>query len=219
VTTPPGPEIRIILAAVESPLADAWERFCGDVPFVTVHRDSILDVATDAVVSPANSYGFMDGGIDAQYLDHFGPEIQARVRRQIYDHHAGELLVGVADIVETGHGAIPFLIAAPTMRVPMVLRDSPNAYLAARAVFLLIQRGTFANGAFAGQRIADHVRTVALPGLGTGVGRIGFNTCARQVRAAIDDVLLSGYAMPRSWAEASERHQLLYIDRPTRLQY
>jgi tetrahydromethanopterin S-methyltransferase subunit C len=75
------------------------------------------------------------------------------------------------------------------------------------------------SGALADQRIADHVRTVALPGLGTGVGRIGFNTCARQVRAAIDDVLLAGYEMPRSWAEASERHQLLYTDRPTRLQY
>jgi len=219
VATSPISAPRIILAAVESPLANAWERFCGDLPFVTVHRDSILDVATDAVVSPANSYGFMDGGIDAQYLDYFGREIQTRVRRQIYDHHAGELLVGVADIVETGHATIPFLITAPTMRVPMVLHDSPNAYLAARAVFLLVQRGTFANGAFVGQRIAEHVRTVALPGLGTGVGRIGFNTCARQVRAAIDDVLLSGYQMPRSWAEASERHQLLYTDRPTRLQY
>jgi hypothetical protein len=116
--TSPTTELRIILAAVESRLADARERFCGDVPFVTVHRDSILDVATDAVVSPANSYGFMDGGVDALYMNHFGHEIQSRVRRQIYDHHAGELLVGVADIVETGHRTIPFLIAAPTMRVP-----------------------------------------------------------------------------------------------------
>ena len=156
------PELRIILAAVESPLVDASDRFCGDVPFVTVHRRSILDVPTDAVVSPANSYGFMDGGIDALYMSHFGHEIQTRVRRQIYDHHAGELLVGVADIVETGHDTIPLLIAAPTMRVPMVLRDSPNAYLAARAVFLLLQRGSFANGAFAGDRVADHVRAVAL---------------------------------------------------------
>ena len=107
-------ELRIVLAAVERPLADAWERFCDDLEFVTVHRGSILDVAADAVVSPANSYGFMDGGIDALYVDHFGDDIQLRVRRQIHDHHAGELLVGMADIVETGHSAIPFLIAAPT---------------------------------------------------------------------------------------------------------
>jgi len=150
-----------------------------DLPFVTVHRASIFEVETDAVVSPANSFGFMDGGIDALYMDHFGPDIQLRARRQISEQHAGELVVGAADLVETGHDKTPFLIAAPTMRVPIVLRDSPNAYLAARAVFLLIQRRRFSTGPHAGQRNADYVRTVAMPGLGTGVGRIGFNTCAR----------------------------------------
>jgi len=105
------------------------------------------------------------------------------------------------------------------MRVPTVHRDSTNAYLAARAVFLLVLRGGFTRGRRAGQRIADDVHTIAIPGLGTGVGRIGFNTCARQVRAAIDDVLLGQFEMPHSWAEASERHQLLYTDRPTRLQF
>jgi O-acetyl-ADP-ribose deacetylase (regulator of RNase III) len=211
--------LRLVLAAVEPPLADAWERFCGDLAFVTVHRGSILDVACDAVVSPANSFGYMDGGIDARYMDFFGEHIQLRVRRQIYDHHAGELLVGAADIVETGHPDIPFLIAAPTMRVPMVLRESVNAYLAARAVFLLVQRGHFTSGRDAGEPIAERVRVLAMPGLGTGVGRIGFSTCAAQVRAAIDDILLGGYEMPHSWAEASERHQLLYTDQPRRLQY
>jgi len=94
--------MKIILAAVEESLANAWERFCGDVDGVSVHRGSILDVDCDAVVSPANSFGFMDGGIDALYLDYFGPAIQVRVRRQIYDRHHGELVVGTAEIVETG---------------------------------------------------------------------------------------------------------------------
>jgi len=212
-------DLRLVLAAVEPPLADAWEDACGDLAFVTVHRGSILDVACDAVVSPANSFGFMDGGIDAGYMEFFGESIQLRVRRQIYDHHAGELLVGAADLVATGHAAIPFLSAAPTMRVPMVLHESVNAYRAARAVLLLVQRGRFVSGRHAGERIAERVRVLAMPGLGTGVGRIGFSTCARQVRAAIDDILLGGYEMPHSWAEASERHQLLYTDRPRRPQF
>src|SRR5262249_2742406 len=127
--------MRIILSAVEPQLANAWEKFCGDLDFVTIHRGSILDLQCDAVVSPANSFGFMDGGIDGLYLDFFGHEIQARVRRQIFDYHDGELIVGNADIVETAHTQIPFLIVAPTMRVPMVLHDSVNPYLAARAVF------------------------------------------------------------------------------------
>ena len=211
--------MKLILSAVEKRLDAAWREACSDLEFVSFHLGSILETGADAVVSPANSFGFMDGGIDAVYPNHFPGDIQMRVRRQIFDHHAGELLVGAADIVETGDDAIPFLIAAPTMRVPMVLRDSVNAYLAARAVFLLVRDGTFKSGPHRGEAICDRVRTVAMPGLGTGVGRMAPDICARQVRAAIDDVLLPGYLMPQSWAEASERHQLFFTDRPVRLQY
>lgn len=211
--------MNLILTAVEKSLADAWEKFCGDLDFVTVHQGSILDVECDAVVSPANSFGFMDGGIDAVYLTHFGYEIQTRVRRQIFEYHHGELTVGNADVVETENEAIPFLIVAPTMRVPMILHDTVNPYLAARAIFTLVKYKTFLSGSLKDKPISEHIKTVALPGLGTGVGRVGFNTCAHQVRQAIDDILLENYTMPQSWAEASERHQLLYTDNLKRLQY
>lgn len=211
--------MKLILTAVEKSLADAWQKFCGDLDFVTVHHGSILDVECDAVVSPANSFGFMDGGIDAIYLNHFGYDIQTRVRQQIFEHHYGELVVGEADAVETGDRSIPFLIVAPTMRVPMILHETVNPYLAARAIFNLVKYKNFLSGSFKNQPIAEHIKTVALPGLGMGVGRVGFNTCAHQVRAAIDDVLLEKYTMPQSWAEASERHQLLYTNNLKRLQY
>lgn len=211
--------MKLILTAVEKSLADAWQKFCGDLDFVTVHQGSILETECDAVVSPANSFGFMDGGIDAIYLWHFGNDLQTRVRRQIFEHHHGELVVGNADVVETGNEAIPFLIVAPTMRVPMILQDTVNPYLAARAIFTLVKHKTFLSGSHEGASIAEHIKTIALPGLGTGVGRVGFNTCAHQVRKAIDDILLENYTMPQSWAEASERHQLLYTDKLKRLQY
>ena len=211
--------MKLILAATEASLGDAWEKFCGDLDFVEIHRGSILEVNCDAVVSPANSFGFMDGGIDALYMDYFGSEIQMTVRRQIYYLHGGELVVGNADVVETGNDNIPFLIVAPTMRVPMVLNDSVNPYLAARAVFRLVKESMFISGQFEGQRIGDHIKRVAMPGLGTGVGKVGYNTCAHQVRSAINDVLLKQYQMPQSWAEASERHQLLYTTKLKRLQY
>lgn len=211
--------MRLILCAVKSSLADAWTQYCGDLDFVTIHHGSILDVECDAVVSPANSFGFMDGGIDFIYMDYFGKDIQLKVRRQIFDHHHGELIVGNADIVETGDSKIPYLIAAPTMRVPMVLHDSVNAYLAARAVFILVTSGIFTSGAKTGEKISDHVKTVAMPGLGTGVGNITSKVCALQVRTAINDILLRQYVMPKSWAEASENHQLLYTNQLKRLQY
>jgi hypothetical protein len=59
--------MKIILTALNKPLADAWEHFCGQFDFVTVHQGSIVDLSVDAVVSPANSFGFMDGGVDLIY--------------------------------------------------------------------------------------------------------------------------------------------------------
>jgi hypothetical protein len=90
--------------------------------------------------------------------------------------------------------------------------------LAARAVFLLIRHGLVPVGTLAGERVESLVTSVALPGLGTGVGQVGPNTCARQVQAAIEEVVLGRGAFPRTWAEAQQRHQLLYTDRVRDLQ-
>lgn len=205
--------LRVVLSAVEPELADAWERFCGDLPGISLHRGSILDVECDAVVSAANSFGFMDGGIDAIYSRHFGWHVERQLQELIQIHHHGELLVGQAEIITTNNARIPFLIAAPTMRVPMILRESVNPYLAARAALLLVKHGTFKSGAFAGETIGSVVKTIAFPGLGTGVGKVGPNMCARQFRTAHEEVVLDRGSFPGSWADAQSRHQLLYGDR------
>lgn len=207
--------MKIILSAIDEGLSAAWHKFCGDLDFVEIRTGSILEVDCDAVVSPANSFGFMDGGIDALYLNYFGPGIQSSVQQMIAERHHGELLVGSAEIVGTNDARIPWLIVAPTMRVPMVLQDSVNVYLAARAVFLLIKHGKLPSGS----PISEKISTVAFPGLGTGVGRFSPNTSARQMRSAIDEILLGEFTPPKTWAEASERHQLLYTDHPRRLQH
>ena len=210
--------VEVILTSTSHDLSEAWRRFCGEYPGVRVHDGSILDVQCDALVSPANSFGFMDGGIDALYLKRFGSDLQEKVQAMIRGTHGGELMVGNADIVETGDSTVPFLIVAPTMRVPMVLRDTVNPYLAARAVFRLVRQGVFGHGRHSGRSVGELIHRVALPGLGTGVGQVSPNVCAHQVAQAIEDVLLERYSMPRTWAEASERHQQLYGRRVRRLQ-
>jgi O-acetyl-ADP-ribose deacetylase (regulator of RNase III) len=211
--------MKIILSAVESEFAEAWSRFCSDFDFVEVHGDSILTLSCDAVVSPGNSFGFMDGGVDMLYIQHFGWHIQDRLQQIIKSKHHGELLVGAAEIVETDNPQIPYLIAAPTMRVPMILSNSINPYLAARAALLLIKYGTFASGSLKGEAVSGFVECVAFPGLGTGVGRLGPNLCARQVRAAIEEVVLEERKFPLSWADAQKQHQQLYTNRIRDLQH
>jgi O-acetyl-ADP-ribose deacetylase (regulator of RNase III) len=161
----------------------------------------------------------MDGGIDLLYSRYFGWHMQERLQRLIVQRHHGELLVGTAEIVETDDSRIPYLISAPTMRVPMVLHDSVNPYLACRAALLLVKHGIFSAGSHKGEPVAFHVKSIAFPGLGTGVGRIAPHICARQARAAIEEIILGKTRFPASWNEAQARHQRLYADNVRNLQF
>ena len=205
--------IELHLCALDPQMVQAWSRYFGATAHVSLHEGDILARRADAILSPANSFGFMDGGIDLAYSHTFGWHVQKRLQRAIWERHHGELLVGTAEIVETDHPRINYVIAAPTMRVPMILRETVNPYLAARAALLLIKHERFRDDPFAGETVASVVRTVAFPGMGTGVGKVGPNTCARQVRAAIEEVILDKGSFPQTWADAQSRHQLLYGDR------
>lgn len=206
--------MRVILATPDPSIAAAWsEAFAASE--VEIHHGSILDVECDALVSPANSFGFMDGGLDLAYSQRFGWDLQDRLRRVILERHHGELLVGAAEIIETGTALPGWLIAAPTMRVPMRLpKHSVNPYLSTRAALLAARRGRLPDGTPASSR----VKVLAIPAMGTGVGGISPKLCAGQMRAAYDAIVLSEARLPTSWAEASHDHQLLYTSKPKRLQ-
>jgi O-acetyl-ADP-ribose deacetylase (regulator of RNase III) len=127
----------------------------------------------------------MRGGVDAVYAQAF-PNIEQTVRSAVLAFHGGELPVGEALIVPTGAHAPAWLISAPTMRVPgeLLPSDTVHPYLAARGVFRLWQNGLLDEGV----RIHQVVHSIALPGLGTGIGGVAPETCARQVIAAWDEV-------------------------------
>jgi len=211
--------MHFILTAVKDDLAEAFEKHSVDLSNVTVHRGSIFDVDCDAVVSPANSFGFMDGGIDAFYCWRYGKHVQDSVRMAILRYWHGELPIGAAEIVSTEDSDTPYLIAAPTMRVPMILGDwSINPYLAIRASVILLREGFFREGPNEGDPIADHIERVAVPGMGTGVGKMPFDLAAGQMCEAIRKHSEGRHYLPKSWDEASETHQILLGTNPSDLQ-
>jgi O-acetyl-ADP-ribose deacetylase (regulator of RNase III) len=177
--------LRLVLCAVEDALAEAWESAADGRREVYTHRGSTLDVPADAVVSPANSYGWMRGGIDAVYASTF-PAIEQHVRSAVLAYHGGELPVGQAVIVPTDLAAPAWLISAPTMREPgeRLPQDTVHPYLAARAVFRMWREGRLEDG----RPVRSVVSTIAMPGLGTGIGGVPPEVCARQVMAAWDEV-------------------------------
>ena len=207
--------MNLIFVDLQQDVVSAWEEKFHGYPQVSVQSGSIFEVDCEEIVSPANSFGYMDGGLDLRISQYFGWHVQERLQGVIRDKHHGELLVGAAEIVSTDNSGTPFVISAPTMRVPMILSDTVNVYLATRAVILLVLHRHFPDG----RAVSEDVRTVAVPGMGTGVGRMPPSTCARQMKAAVDDVLLGKSSFPSSWHEAQVKHQLLYGDSTRDLQY
>ncbi|WP_092533062.1 macro domain-containing protein [Amycolatopsis arida] len=177
---------ELVLCAVDEALATAWRSVATAMEGrVRVHQGSVLDVPAQAVVSPANSFGWMRGGIDATYARAF-PEVEQNVRSAVLAYHGGELPIGEAIVVPTGEPAPAWLISAPTMREPgeRLPEDTVHPYLAARAVFQLWRDGRLEEGL----DVRRAVDTIAMPGLGTGVGGVAPETCARQVGAAWEEV-------------------------------
>jgi O-acetyl-ADP-ribose deacetylase (regulator of RNase III) len=137
----------------------------------------------DAYVSPANSYGWMNGGIDAIYSQMF-PFVQARVQDKIGRINPSPqsvnkpfLPVGSATIVTVSSrdNTPSQLICAPTMEMPMSIAKKPeNIYYAMYAILKVTQ-------------YLPKNFTVAIPGLGTGVGRVPPTVSAQYIRKAFDD--------------------------------
>ena len=159
---------------------------------IEVAHRSVLDRPVDAVVSPANSFGFMDGGVDWAYLRFFGDQLQTRVQLVIRLQKFQELQVGSAVAVPTYHEAIRFLIVAPTMRVPKIITDPADVMLATRAAV----------------RVATDFRFehIVMPGMGTGCGQVRPDIAASAMKAGIEAGLRDTPQRPYSWQEAQERH-------------
>lgn len=140
-----------------------------------------------ALVSPANSFGFMDGGIDATYTAHFGSKVQEQLQKVIAARPLRELLVGEAITVNTDDVRIPWVICAPTMRTPRSIAGTLNVYLAFKAVL-----SEYAETVAVQARNSLDVRmerdvTLAVPGLGAGSGLMPYHIVARQMAAAWDE--------------------------------
>lgn len=168
--------MRLHLVDIDPLVATELRYAFGSHSEVEVVCGNMLEIAKNCVVSPANSYGFMDGGIDAAYLQFFGPSIQTSVQNAIMRRSEGLLPVGAALAVATQHPVIPYLIVAPTMETPEEVPAS-NAGRAFRAVLRLIQREPL---------LGDDIYC---PGLATLVGRVPAKEAAQSMAEAYRDWL------------------------------
>lgn len=175
-------DFELILIDQRAALCDTWKQYFADLPRVRVVNDRFENVAEfDCMVSPANSFGLMDGGIDAAITRFFGGKIMSDVQAHIIREFLGEQPVGTAFVIGTGHPQHPWLVHAPTMRVPMEISRTDNVYLAMWAMLRAVHHHNL--------RVEARIETVLCPGLGTGAGHVPPREAARQMALAYRNYL------------------------------
>lgn len=163
--------MELFLIDTSPVIVSAWDRVFFDLPEIVIEQGNILDRAENTIVSPANSYGYMDGGIDRVYRDFFGTSIENTVQDSIKKKWGNYLPVGSSILVQTGSQTIPYLIVAPTMFLPEPIKPQ-NCFYAMSAILNAVDKHK------------NIVSKVFCPGLGTGVGQVEPIESAKEMKAA-----------------------------------
>lgn len=122
--------MQIYLLDFNEKMVDAWKKHFHPIfddvapvefiqsdfgAFMEKHESDI-----DAVVSPANAYGLMDGGYDATITEYFGRDLQLSIQNKIIEEYFGEQPVGTSISIKIPNSDV-LLIHTPTMRTPSTM--------------------------------------------------------------------------------------------------
>lgn len=132
---------------------------------VLLRQGSILEVRAEAIVNAANSQGVMGGGVAGVIRRAAGKEVEEEAMAQ------APIPVGSAALTGGGKTRFRGIIHAPTMTRPAARIPPENVYQATAAALQLADAKGF--------------RTLALPGMGTGVGGVAHEEAARQMARAL----------------------------------
>ncbi|MBL8149712.1 MAG: macro domain-containing protein [Blastocatellia bacterium] len=163
--------MELFLVDKQAQLVECWKKEFKHFPEVKIICEDILSVADNTVVSPANSYGFMDGGIDRIYLEYFGNGLQKIVMDEIAKLSDRYVPIGSSLVVSTKHKKIPYLILSPTMVTP----GTTTAASGYHAMASTLKAATMA---------ASSIKRVFCPGLGTGIGQVPYEEAAKEMALA-----------------------------------
>eukprot|EP00833_Pecoramyces_ruminatium_P014472 jgi/Orpsp1_1/1188504/evm.model.d7180000065374.1 len=173
--------MEIYLLDLNKNITDAWEHYFkgaekdGDTIHIVYDVfDHFMNThKIDCVVSPANSYGLMDGGYDAAITDYFGKSLISSVQDYIRKHYFCEQPVGTSFIIPIPQSEIR-LIHTPSMRVPNIIKDPIVVYHCMRSTLICAMQ----NG----------VKSIVIPAFGGFCGKVPVDTLAQLMRAAYDQL-------------------------------
>lgn len=148
---------------------------------ITVKRGDITTEDVDAIVNPSNSYGIMGGGVAWVIKKKGGQEIEDEAVAK------APIPVGTAVLTTGGTLKAKHVIHATTMEEPAKRIGIGNVRKATEAALLCASQ--------------NNIKTIAFPGMGTGVGGVDPQEAAEAMveviknysDSDIEEVVLVGY--------------------------
>ena len=170
--------MKIYLLDRNEGIVEAWKKeFEGEKNVLAVQGDFARFLHAhpeiDGIVSPANSFGYMDGGYDAAITAYFGEELGEKVRDYIDAHCYGEQALGTA-IAVTIPGTEKKLLHVPTMRLPSPIREPLLIYQCMRSTLI--------------KALEEGIRAIVIPAFGGATGMVRAGTLAKYMKAGYAQV-------------------------------
>ncbi|MGM5484137.1 MAG: macro domain-containing protein [Nanobdellota archaeon] len=159
-------DYNITFADLDLEIINQYSRILSKFKNMKFIQNDITNVEGDAIVSPANSSGLMDGGVDEEIVGRFGESLQERVELMIDNDFGGNMPIGEARVVPTYDKKIPYIIVAPTMERPSKEISNEQVFNAAYAIFNCVDLHNKNN------KELKSIENLLIPGLGTGYGNI-----------------------------------------------
>lgn len=196
--------MKIYLLDINKGMTDAWHKYF-DLPDVEIVNEDFAIFMNEhpdieAIVSPANSFGLMDGGYDKAITDYFGKQLMKDVQSTIMRDWYGEQPVGTSISVPIVDRIIykqiddekvvpcnPILIHTPSMRTPEYIVDYRTIYQCMRTTLI--------------EALRQEVDNVVIPAFGGLTGKVPCDVIARMMFLAYKQIynqpneLTWGYAL------------------------
>ncbi len=168
--------MKIYLLDRNYSIVECWrERFAGvkDVEIVSDDFARFMNTHdVECVVSPANSFGLMDGGYDLAISKYFGWDLSKKVQQYIIDNLYGEQPVGTSIIVDINEKQK--LIHTPSMRTPSHIKEPLIIYNCMRTCLMLAKQ--------------NNIKSIVIPAFGGECGNVSFSLLAEMMFQAYNQI-------------------------------
>jgi len=161
--------MKIYLLDYNENMVSCWKKYFNNCNDVEVVCDDFVNFMQknniECVVSPANSYGLMDGGYDLAITSYFGEELSHKVQDYLLKNLCGEQPVGTSIILKINENQK--LIHTPTMRIPSHIKDHMVIYNCMRTCLMLA--------------IKNNIQSIVIPAFGGACGNVQYSIIAEMM--------------------------------------